>query len=257
MSGEKQKLVGKVFLVGAGPGDPGLLTLKGLQVLEIADVVIYDRLVSNEVVALIPEGTKKIYLGKESGDAEKTQRRINHIMVKEAKSGKNVVRLKNGDPFVFGRGGEEVQNLKKHGIRFEVVPGITSAFAVPAYAGIPVSHRNFASSIAVITGTERVDRKMNVDWRKVGSSVDTIVVLMGMSNLHKIMKQIASSGKSLKTDVVVIEWGTTKRQKEIFGTLGNIVRKVKESNVKPPAVVVVGKVVSLGKELSWFEIKNH
>ena len=257
MNGEKQKLVGKVFLVGAGPGDPGLLTLKGLQVLEKAHVVIYDRLVSSEIVALIPKGTKKVYLGKESGDAERVQRRINHVMVTESKAGKNVVRLKSGDPFVFGRGGEEAQYLKKHGVRFEVVPGITSAFAVPAYAGIPVSHRNLASSVAVVTGTERVNRRTNVDWRKIGSSVDTIIVLMGISNLHKITEQIARSGKSLKTDVVIIEQGTTRRQKVVFGTLGNIVEKAKESNVKAPAVIVVGKVVSLGKELSWFETKNR
>jgi len=257
MNGVKQKLIGKVYLVGAGPGDPGLLTLKALEVLKKADVVIYDRLVSSEVISLIPKKTKKIYSGKGAGDAEKLQRRINRIMVEEAKTGKDVVRLKGGDPFVFGRGGEETQYLKKRGVVFEVVPGITSAFAAPAYAGIPVTHRNFASSVAVITGTEGIDGRTSVNWRKIGSSIDTIVVLMGVSNLQKIIRYISSSGKSLRTDVAIIEWGTTRRQRVVSGTLSNIIEKARKSNVKAPAVIIVGKVVSLGRELAWFKPKNR
>ena len=256
MDGVKQKLIGKVYLVGAGPGDPGLLTLKGLEVLKKANVVIYDRLVSSEVLSLIPEKSKKVYLCKGIGDAEKLQLRINRVMVKEVKKGKNVVRLKGGDPFVFGRGGEEARYLKKRGVVFEVVPGITSAFAVPAYAGIPITHRNFASSVAVITGTEEMYGRTSVDWRKISSSIDTIVVLMGVSNLQKIIKYISSSGKSFRTDVAIIEYGTTRRQRVVFGTLADIIEKARKSNVKAPAVIIVGKVVSLGRELAWFKPKS-
>jgi uroporphyrinogen III methyltransferase/synthase len=255
MNGVKQKSTGKVYLVGAGPGDPGLLTLKGLEVLRMVDVVLYDRLVSSEIIKLIPKKTTKIYVGKEGDNVSKLQSRINRIMVEEVKTGKSVARLKGGDPFVFGRGGEEVQYLRKRGIIFEVVPGITSAFAAPAYAGIPVSHRNYASSIGIVTGTEEKDAR-SVNWRKIGSSVDTIVILMGMSNLAEIIKQISISDKGHRTNVAIIEWGTTRRQRVVFGTLGNIVERSKKLNVKAPVVIVIGKVVSLGKELSWFETER-
>jgi len=257
MNGVKEKWFGKVYIVGAGPGDPGLLTLKGLEVLKKADVVIYDRLVSSEVLSLIPEKSKKIYLGKGIGDGGKLQLRINHVMVKEARTGKNVVRLKGGDPFVFGRGGEEVQYLRKYGIVFEIIPGVTSAFAAPAYAGIPVTHRNFASSVAVITGTEATNREIGVNWRKISSSIDTVVILMGVSNLEEIIKRISSSGKSSRTGVAIIEWGTTHKQRVIFGTIGDIIGKARKSNVKAPAVIIVGKVVSLGKELAWFKPRSR
>ncbi|MBM3897640.1 MAG: uroporphyrinogen-III C-methyltransferase [Thaumarchaeota archaeon] len=243
--------MGKVYLVGAGPGDSGLLTVKGLGILKKADVVLYDRLVSDEVIRLVPKNTIKIRVGKEEGHVGKIQSRINDIMLEKVKSGKVVVRLKGGDPFVFGRGGEEVQYLRKHGIVFEVVPGVTSVFAVPAYAGIPITHRNFASSIGVVTGTSGRG-KSNVDLRKISPVVDTLVILMGVSNLAEIIRQI-SSKKNPKTDVAVIEWGTTRRQRVVFGTLDDIVERVSKVKVNAPAVIVVGKVVSLGKELTWFK----
>ena len=256
MNGVKKVLAGKVFLVGAGPGNPGLLTLKGLQILKKADVVIYDRLI-HDVVKLIPKKARKVYLGKESGRADVIQRKINDLMVSEAKAGRNVVRLKGGDPFVFGRGGEEVQHLKRSGIKFEVVPGVTSAFAAPAYAGIPVSHRDFSSSIAIVTGTDEAGGISNVNWQKIGTSIDTIVVLMGVQQLNHIISRILDSGISPKTDVAIIEWGTTNKQRTIYGLLGNIVGKVRKSRLESPAVIVIGNVVKLGKELQWFREKRH
>ena len=252
MNGGKRVSSGKVFLVGAGPGDPGLLTLKGLKVLKKADVVIYDRLVSSKVLKLIPKRVKKIYLGKEIGKADLLQRKINRTMVSEARLGKRVVRLKGGDPFVFGRGGEELEYLKKYSIGFEVVPGVTSAFAAPAYAGIPVSHRGHSSSIAVVTGTEETGES-TVDWKKIGSAVDTIVIMMGVSTLDKIIRGILSSGIDRKTRVAIIEWGTTEKQRVVYGTLENIWEKAVESKINAPAITVVGRVVRLGNKLKWFK----
>lgn len=254
MNGESRASVGKVFLVGAGPGDPGLLTLKGFEVLRKADVVIYDRLVNNKILQLIPRKAKKIYLGKEMGEANLLQRKINRIMVSEALVGKSVVRLKGGDPFVFGRGGEELEYLKSHAINFEVVPGVTSAFAAPAYAGIPVSHRDYSSSVAVVTGTGELGKSV-VNWKRIGSAVDTIVVLMGVSKLGEILDGILSSGINKKTEVAVIEWGTTDKQRTIYGTLESLQKEASRSKIEPPAVIVIGKVVKLGKKLEWF--KGH
>ena len=257
MNGVKKVLDGKVFLVGAGPGDPGLFTLKGLQILKKADIVIYDRLVHGQIIKLIPKKVRKVYLGKESGRAAVIQRKINGLMVSEAKAGRKVVRLKGGDPFVFGRGGEEAQYLKRSGVKFEVVPGVTSAFAAPAYAGIPVSHRNYSSSVAVVTGTDEDSGISKVNWGKIGTSIDTIVVLMGVQQLDHIIRAILGSGRNPKTDVAIIEWGTTKKQRTIYGVLGNIVEKARKSRLKSPAVIVIGQVAKLGKELQWFGEKRH
>ncbi len=257
MNGVKKVLDGKVFLVGAGPGDPGLFTLKGLQILKKADVVIYDRLVNERIVKLIPKKVRKVYLGKEYGSAAVIQRKINGLMVSEAKAGRKVVRLKGGDPFVFGRGGEEAQHLKHSGVKFEVVPGVTSAFAAPAYAGIPVSHRNYSSSVAVVTGADEESGISKVNWEKIGASIDTIVILMGVQQLNHIISAILGSGRNPKADVAIIEWGTTEKQRTVYGRLGNIVEKAKKSRLESPAVIVIGQVVKLGKELQWFGEKRH
>ncbi|WP_309493127.1 uroporphyrinogen-III C-methyltransferase [Candidatus Hecatella orcuttiae] len=245
---------GKVFLVGAGPGDPELLTLKALKILKKADVVVYDRLIARASLKLAPRKAKKIYVGKAHGSHTIPQEAIHKILVEEASEGKTVVRLKGGDPFLFGRGGEEAQELRRAKIPFEVVPGVTSALAVPAYAGIPLTHRNYASSVAIVTGHEDPRKRESwVKWDKIAASVDTIVVLMGAKRLGEIVKSLLEGGRSPQTPVVLIEEGTTKRQRKTLGTLGDIVKKASRRKVKPPAVIVVGDIVHLHKELSWFK----
>lgn len=245
--------MGKVYLVGAGPGDPRLLSIKALKILEKANVVIYDRLVTRAILQLVPKQAEKIYAGKRSGKHHISQDKINEISIEEARKGKVVVRLKGGDPFLFGRGGEEAQELRKAGIQFEVVPGVTSALAAPAYAGIPLTHRKFASSLAIVTGHEDPTKFENrVKWEKLATSVDTIVVLMGIRNLERIVERLLKGGRKPQTSIAIIEWGTTTNQRTTIGTLGNIALMAKERKVKAPAVIVIGDVVKLQKELSWF-----
>jgi uroporphyrinogen III methyltransferase/synthase len=243
---------GKVYLVGAGPGDPGLLTLRALEVLREADVVIYDRLITEEILRLIPKRIKKVYVGKRLGKHTWPQDRINELMIEEAKKGKKVVRLKGGDPFLLGRGGEEAQAVARAGVTFEIVPGVTSALAAPAYAGIPLTHRDYASSVAIATGHEDPTKpEPRVDWEGLATSVDTIVVLMGIKELPKITKRLLKKLKP-ETEVALIEWGTTKHQRTVTGSLADIVEKAEEAGVKAPAVIVVGDVVKMRKELAWF-----
>ena len=245
---------GKVYLVGVGPGDPSLITLKAASVLKKADVVVYDRLVSRAIVRLIPKGAEKIYVGKRPGKPRVTQGEINDILIREARKGRVVARLKGGDPFVFGRGGEEAQALRRAGVEFEVVPGVTSALAVPAYAGIPLTHREYASSVALVTGHEDPTKpRGRVDWGKLAASVDTIVVLMGVGRLKEIVKGLVKGGRSPETSIAIIERGTTPKQKVTVGSLRDIVRKAEERRVNAPAVIIVGGVVNLRKELSWFK----
>jgi uroporphyrinogen III methyltransferase/synthase len=247
----KTKL-GKVYLVGSGPGDLGLLTLKGYELLKTADVIIYDRLVSKTILRQIPSKTKKLYVGKSTGKHSVSQEKINELIVKESKQGKKVVRLKGGDPFIFGRGGEEAQSLFGESIPFEIVPGISSASAVPAYAGIPLTHRDYASSAALVTGHEGWAKKgSQVNWEGLAKAVDTIVVLMGVSNLESIIKGISKGGRHENTPVAIIEDGTTRKQRVTVGKLSDIVMKARERKVEPPAVIVIGDVVKLRKELAW------
>jgi uroporphyrin-III C-methyltransferase len=245
---------GKVFLVGAGPGDPKLLTLKAVEVLREADVVVYDRLVSKEILEFAPEDAEKIYVGKSSDKHELSQEKINELLVNKALDGKKVVRLKGGDPFVFGRGGEEAEALADSKIVFEVVPGVTSAVAAPAYAGIPLTHRDYASSVAVVTGHQAADAESPIDWGRLAGSVDTIVVLMGVGSLESTVNALIEGGLSPNLPVAVIEWGTTEKQRILLGTLCTIAEEVREKNVIPPAVIVIGEVVNLGSKLSWFKM---
>lgn len=250
---------GKAYLVGAGPGDPGLLTLKGREVLGLADVVIYDYLANEAFLEYAPPHAERIYVGKKGGDHTMTQEAINRLLVEKARD-RVVVRLKGGDPFVFGRGGEEAQELAASGIDFEVVPGVTAAVAVPAYAGIPLSHRDYASSMAFITGHERADGappqgKEGIDWGKLSSGIGTLVFFMGVKNLPEIAARLMEHGRSPQTPVAVIRWGTTPEQRTVTGTLADIVDKVREAGLKPPAVIVVGDVVRLRESLNWFETK--
>lgn len=245
---------GKVYLVGAGPGAPELLSLKARKILEEAEVVIYDRLVSNTILQLIGKEAEKIYAGKRPCKHRITQDEINEILVREARKGRVVARLKGGDPFLFGRGAEEGQSLRKAGIEFEVVPGVTSALAVPAYAGIPLTHREYASSLAIVTGHEDPNKPCNrINWEKLATSVDTIVVLMGVRTLEEIVRRLITGGRGPETAIAIIERGTTPNQRVTTGTLNNIVQKTAERGVQAPAIIVIGDVVKLQRELHWFK----
>jgi uroporphyrin-III C-methyltransferase len=241
---------GKVYLVGAGPGDPGLLTVRGLNLLQRAGVVVYDQLVNPVLLEEVSPPTIKIFVGKQGGHHCIAQEEINGLLIDYARMGCEVVRLKGGDPFVFGRGGEEAEALADAGIPFEIVPGVSSAVAVPAYAGIPLTHRKFASSFAVVTGHEARKPSDSVDWSRLATAVDTIVILMGLGNLPIIVSTLIAHGRSPDTPVAVIRWGTTIEQETVIGTLSNIVGK--SARLDAPALIVVGNVVSLTDKLDWF-----
>jgi len=238
---------GKVAIVGAGPGDPGLLTVRGRALLDAADVVVHDRLVDPSLV----EGTKAIFVGKEAGNHALPQDEINALLVELAQQGLQVVRLKGGDPFVFGRGGEEAEALHDAGIDFEVVPGTTSAFAAPAYAGIPVTHRGQASSVAVVTGHCTGDRK--VDWRRLATAVDTVVVLMPLAGLELITTALVEGGRHPATPAAAVENGTNAGQRVVTAELRELPGAAIEAGVGSPALVVVGEVVRLRERIAWFE----
>jgi uroporphyrinogen III methyltransferase / synthase len=247
---------GKVYLVGAGPGDPGLLTLRGKACIEEADVVVYDYLANRAFLEHAKEGAERIYVGKQGGRHTMNQEDINRLIVDKAKAGLNVVRLKGGDPFIFGRGGEEAQELVRSGIPFEVVPGVSSAIAVPAYAGIPLTHRDFTSTVAFVTGHEDPSKeKSDIDWNSLATGVGTLVFLMGVGNLARIAESLIEHGRSPATPVAAIRQGTGPDQKTIVGSLRDIAGQVQRQGLKPPAVVVVGDVVRLREELNWFEEK--
>ena len=246
--------LGKVCLVGAGPGDPALITLKGLECLRKADVLIYDRLVDDSLLEEASPDAEKIYVGKGRGCHAVEQKEINLLIVSKAREGKKVVRLKGGDPFVLGRGGEEAEVLAANHVPFEIVPGISSAYAVPAYAGIPVTHRSLASSFTVITGHEDPEKgKSSISWDKLSTGSDTLVFLMGMVNMAHIARQLIQNGRSPSTPVAVISQGTSPKQRTIIGSLKDIVGKAKKENFEPPAVIVVGEVVGLREKLRWFD----
>lgn len=245
---------GIIYLIGAGPGDPGLFTIKGKMLLEKAEVVIYDRLVGDEILSYAPREAEFLYVGKESGRHALSQDEINALLVEKAREGKRVVRLKGGDPFLYGRGGEEALYIREQGFDYEVVPGITSAIAVPAYAGIPVTHRDATSSFAVITGHEKPGKKdSSIKWEQIAAGIGTLVFLMGVENLDYICRRLMENGRKADTPVALIRWGTLPEQEVLTGTLDNIVERVQEAGFKPPAVIVVGEVVELRDKLRWIE----
>jgi uroporphyrin-III C-methyltransferase len=239
---------GIVYIVGGGPGDPGLITVKGLECLRHADVVLHDRLVAQELLTEVPTHAELIDVGKEPKRHRRSQEEINLLLIEKAHEGKTVVRLKGGDPFVFGRGGEECQALAEAGIRYEVVPGVSSAIAVPAYAGIPVTQRGITTAFAVIAG-HTGGSDSNVDWDAI-SRIGTIVFLMGVEHLPEIVPQLVAHGRASDTPVALIREGTTQNQWVVTGTLADIVEKTRD--VRPPAVLVVGEVVRLHEQLDWF-----
>lgn len=247
---------GKVYLVGAGPGDPGLLSIKAMECLQAADAVVYDRLADPRILAYAKADAEMIYVGKASANHTMRQPDINKLLVKLAAEGKTVTRLKGGDPFVFGRGGEEAIELLNAGLSFEFVPGITSAIAVAEYAGIPVTHRHVATSFAVITGHEDPTKnESTINWNGLATSVDTLVFLMGVENLTNITKNLIANGRSADTPAAVIRWGTKPEQRTLITTVGNAAADVAAANLKPPAIFIVGNVVKLRQQLQWFDNK--
>ncbi len=248
--------LGEVALVGAGPGDPGLLTLRGLERLRQADVIVYDRLVNPALLDEAPPAAIRIFAGKLAGEHALGQDEINALLIAHARRGCRVVRLKGGDPFVFGRGGEEAEALARAGVPFEVVPGVSAAVAVPAYAGIPLTHRGLASSFAVITGHEVPDKgESAVDWERLATAVDTLVVLMGATSLPRIADKLLAHGRPPDTPVALIRWGTTEAQSTLVGRLDGIVEKARAAKLRPPVVAVIGDVVRLRERLRWFDLE--
>ncbi|MDP2767388.1 MAG: uroporphyrinogen-III C-methyltransferase [Candidatus Methanoperedens sp.] len=248
----RKNMTGKVYLVGSGPGDPELLTIKAKRLIESAEVILYDQLPGEAILNMLPGSAERIDVGKYAGKHKLSQWQINELLVNRAKEGHIVVRLKGGDPYLFGRGGEEAQALAREGVEVEVVPGITSAIAVPAYAGIPVTHRDYASMVTFITGHEDPKKEDTaLDWEVLARFPGTLVILMGVSTLPRNVKELIKHGKSIDTLVAVIERGTRPDQRVTIGTLADIVGLCKQRKVKAPAVTVIGDVVKLHWELAW------
>ena len=242
-----------MYLVGAGPGDPGLLTLRATRVLEMADVVVYDNRINDAILDRLPARAERVYAGKEAGSHTMDQAAINALLEERARNGQTVVRLKGGDPFVFGRGGEEAEYLAQRGIRFEVVPGVTSAIGVPAYAGIPVTHRGVAASFAVVTGRAGpIGEAADIEWEHLAGA-DTVVVLMGVANHDHLVRTLIECGRRPDTPAAAIRWGTTAQQRIVIGTLTTIAERMQEAKLRPPAILVVGEVVSLIARMRWAE----
>lgn len=245
---------GKVYLVGAGPGDPGLLTMRAAELIASADLVAIDALVSKEIGAMVPAGTEVIHVGKRASAHTLPQDKINALLVEEAKKGKRVVRLKGGDPFVFGRGGEEAEEIVAAGLPFEIVPGISSAIAGPAYAGIPVTHRSFATSLTLVTGHES-EESTGINWPVLAKLGGTIVFMMGFGNLPLIVRKLTENGMSPEKPIGVISKATTREQRTVTGTLADIEAKIAAANLPTPALIVVGDVVKEHEVINWFETR--
>ena len=245
--------VGKVWLVGAGPGDPGLITVRGLEALSRAEVVLYDALAHPSLLDACPNA-EKVNVGKRYGVESPSQAEISDLIICHARAGKRVVRLKGGDPFLFARGSEEATVLARAGIPFEVVPGIPSAVGASAYAGLSLTHRDLSSSVTIITGSDKAGKEWSPDaWKKLATATDTICVLMGMRRIEEITAAIVEGGRPLTTPAAVVQWGTRPEQRVVTGTLGDIASRVRSAGVTNPAVIIVGEVVSLRDELRWFD----
>lgn len=245
---------GIVYLVGAGPGDPGLITVKGRACIEAADVIIYDYLAAPALLKAARTDAELIYVGKKGGDHTLSQEGINALIVEKARTGRVVTRLKGGDPFIFGRGGEEAEILVQNGLRFEIVPGVTSAIAAPAYAGIPLTHRDFTSTLAFVTGHEDPAKETSsIDWASLAKGIGTLVFFMGVKNLPTIRARLIEHGMAPTTPAALVRWGTTPGQETVTGTLSDIAERAESAGLKAPAIIVVGEVVSLRNSLKWFE----
>lgn len=247
--------MGKVYIVGAGPGDVDLITVKGLRCIQEADVILYDRLINKELLSYAKQSAQLIFCGKLPNRHAMIQDNINYSLVQHASKGKIVTRLKGGDPFVFGRGAEEAEVLAENGIPFEIVPGITSGIAAPAYAGIPVTHREFGSSFAIVTGHMREGKDDSIQWESLAKGIDTLAIYMGVGNLPYICSQLLKYGRSEDTPVALIHLGTFEQQVTVTGTLANIVEVVNENQIQNPSMIIVGEVVKLREKIQWFEKK--
>jgi uroporphyrin-III C-methyltransferase len=244
--------IGKGYLVGAGPGRSDLITVRGLRLLQRADVVIYDRLVAQELLDEVRPDAELIYVGKGAGRHLVSQEEINQLLVESVRAGRQVVRLKGGDPFVFGRGGEEALALRAAGLDFEIVPGVSSAIAAPAYAGIPVTHRGLATSFAVVTGHERNDRSIDqTDWDAL-ARIPTLLILMGVAQIEEIADRLQAAGRAPETPAAAIQWGSTAEQQVVRATLGTIAEAIRQARLEAPAVIVIGEVAALHEQLAWF-----
>ena len=243
---------GKVYLVGTGPGDPDLLTVKALRLMREADVVLYDNLVTPEIMALVAAHAERIYVGKKRADHAMPQERISDLLVEHARLGRRVLRLKAGDPFVFGRGGEEIETLAREGVAFEVVPGITAALGAAAYAGIPLTHRDCAQSCVFVTGTLK-DGGLDLDWRGLARPRQTLVIYMGFQNLPELCARLVEHGLAPATPAAIVQQATTGHQRVVSGSLATLPALVQRAQLHPPTLIIVGEVVALRERLGWFE----
>ena len=247
---------GEVFLVGTGPGDPDLLTVKAHRLIREAEVVLYDNLVSEEIMALVPPAAERIYVGKKRADHAMRQEAINELLVSLAHMGRRVLRLKAGDPFVFGRGGEEIETLSASGVRFEVVPGITAALGAAAYAGIPLTHRDHAQSCVFVTGNTQ-DGELNVDWAAIVRPRQTVVIYMGFQNLDELCRELVAHGLPPRTPAAMVQQATTSAQRVVSADLATLAQRAREAGLKPPTLIIVGEVVRLRERLEWFESRGE
>lgn len=247
-------MAGKVYLVGAGPGDPKLITVRGVECIREADVIAYDRLANPKLLEYARPDAELIYVGKLPDRHSLPQEEINALLVQKAQAGLTVTRLKGGDPFVFGRGGEEAAELAEHGISFEVVPGVTAGIAAPAYAGIPVTQRNVASTFAIVAGHECPGKEQSsIRWDKISTAIDTLAFYLGVKNLPLICEQLILHGRSPETPVAIIHWGTMPEQRTVVGTLCTIVEIAQQEQISNPSIILVGEVVNLREQGQWFE----
>ena len=253
MEQSKVRPKGKVYICGAGPGDRDLLTIKAAKLLSECDVILYDRLVNKGILNMTTSHSKIVYVGRESGDPTTNQIITNELMLKYANEGKKILRLKGGDPFIFGRGGEEAEFLSSKNIKYEIVPGISSLNGAAVYAGIPLTHRDYSSSVVILTGHESIEKKKSsIKWDSIAKAADTIVIFMGLEQLKHITKKMIGAGVTKKADIAVIENATSNKQRVIIGNLDNIEKKVKEKKIQSPAIIIIGKVVGIQNKIKWF-----
>jgi uroporphyrin-III C-methyltransferase len=249
----KIKPKGKVYICGAGPGEPKLLTLRAAKLLSTCEVILYDRLVNKRTLKMASKRSKKVYVGRESGDPTTNQLNTNELMLKFAKDGKTVLRLKGGDPFIFGRGGEEAEFLSKNKVRFEIIPGVSSLNGAAVYAGIPLTHRDYSSSVIILTGHEAMEKKKStIRWKAVTKAADTIVIFMGLEQMKYIISNLIRAGLNKNTKIAIVQNATSSIQRVITGTLYNIESKVKLKKIQSPSIIIVGNVVGIQKKIQWF-----
>lgn len=257
MEQSKLKSKGKVYICGAGPGNRDLITLRGSKLLSECDVILYDRLVNKKIIKMASSRSEKVYVGRESGDPTTNQKITNELMLKYANDGKTILRLKGGDPFIFGRGGEEAEFLSCNNIKYEIIPGVSSLNGAAVYSGIPLTHRDYSSSVMILTAHESIQKKKSsIKWNFVTKAADTIVIFMGLQQLKDVCRKLIRGGLTSRTNIAVIENATLNKQRIIVGNLGNIEKKIKKEKIQSPAIIIVGKVVGIQNKINWFVPRN-